>query len=262
MPSITIRLERPEDYRAVEELTREAFWIHMNPFYCDEHLLAHRLRAAPCFVPELDFVAELDGQLAGNIMFSRARVTTPDGTAHEVLTFGPLSVHPAFQNRGVGGALLRYSIDEARRLGYRAIVFYGNPDYYPRYGFVRAREVGLPGPDPLMAMDLIPDAFDAMTGGSFVEDPVFHMKKRDGRAFDRDFPPKTRGKPVKIKIFREKLSSSAYKAMKTLKKKYLCQLMGFSEDELAALPGMDEKAIETIRAVLREHNILWGKPSI
>jgi len=257
---MTIRLERPEDYRKVEELTREAFWLHMNPFYCDEHLLAHRLRTAPCFVPELDFVAELDGQLAGSIMFSKARVITPDGVSHEVLTFGPLGVHPDFQCRGVGGALLRYAVDEARRLGHRAIVFYGNPDYYPRYGFVRAREVGLPGIDPLMAMELVPGAFDAMAGGRFEEDPVFHIKKRDGRAFDRDFPPKKRDRPVRVSIFRESLPAPAYRTLKSLKAKYLCQLRRYSEGELLALPGMDENSIKIIRAVLREHGILWGKP--
>jgi len=255
-----IRLERPEDYRKVEELTREAFWVHMNPFYCDEHLLAHRLRAAPCFVPALDFVAELDGQLAGNIMFSKARVITPGGASHEVLTFGPLSVHPAFQCRGVGSALLRHSIEEARRLGHRAIVFYGNPDYYPRHGFVRAREVGLPGIDPLMAMALVPGAFDAMAGGRFEEDPIFHIKKKDGRAFDRNFPPKKREKPIKVSIFRKLLPAPACRALKSLKVKYLSQLRRYSQDELLALPGMDETSVTTIRSVLRGHNILWGKP--
>ncbi|MDR2686463.1 MAG: GNAT family N-acetyltransferase [Oscillospiraceae bacterium] len=257
---IRIRPERPEDYRAVEELTREAFWVHMNPFYCDEHLLAHRLRGAACFVPELDFVAELDGQLAGNIMFSRARVVAPDGAAHEVLTFGPLSVHPDFQRRGVGGALLRHAVDEARRLGHRAIVFYGNPDYYPRHGFVRAREVGLPGIDPLMAMALAPGAFGAMAGGRFEEDPVFHIKKKDARAFERGFPPKKRDKPAGRGALRRRLPAPAYRAVKSLKVKYLSQLRRYSQDELAALPGMGEASAGAVRAALREHNILWGKP--
>ena len=141
------------------------------------------------------------------------------------------------------------------------IVFYGNPDYYPRYGFVRAREVGLPGIDPLMAMALVPGAFDAMAGGRFVEDPVFHqLKKKDVRLFDRGFPPKKREKPVKLNIFRRQLPAPAYRALNSLKVKYLIQLRRYSEDELAALPGMDENSITIIRAVLREHDILWGKP--
>ena len=51
-----IRCERPDEYRAVEELTREAFWGQNHPD-CDEHYLAHRLRQSPGFISELDFVA-------------------------------------------------------------------------------------------------------------------------------------------------------------------------------------------------------------
>jgi predicted N-acetyltransferase YhbS len=46
--SITLRLERPEDYRAVENLTREAFWGFTGPT-CDEHYLVHLLRSVPAF---------------------------------------------------------------------------------------------------------------------------------------------------------------------------------------------------------------------
>ena len=67
MDTIEIRLERPEDYRAIENLTREAFWNHHVPG-CDEHYLAHVLRGSDCFLPELDFVAECSGQIVGNFM--------------------------------------------------------------------------------------------------------------------------------------------------------------------------------------------------
>ena len=121
--NITIRLEQPKDYRAVEALTREAFWGSMNHPTCDgEHLLVHKLRNRPSFVPELDFVAEVDGQLAGHIIFSTAKVITPDARQIEVLGFGPISVLPEYKRMGVGSALMRHSISEAKRLGYRAII--------------------------------------------------------------------------------------------------------------------------------------------
>ena len=42
---VRIRLEVPADYRAVEELTREAFWGCMDHPTCDgEHLLVYKLR--------------------------------------------------------------------------------------------------------------------------------------------------------------------------------------------------------------------------
>ena len=60
---IKIRTETPDDHNAVNELTREAFWKFWEPdrVICDEHLLVHKLRKVKAFVPELSFVAEIDG---------------------------------------------------------------------------------------------------------------------------------------------------------------------------------------------------------
>lgn len=52
-----IRNEEKKDFRAVEEMTKKAFWNVSVPG-CNEHYLAHVLRGHPDFVPELDFVAE------------------------------------------------------------------------------------------------------------------------------------------------------------------------------------------------------------
>ena len=57
-----IRLERNEEYREVENLVREAFWNVYRPG-CLEHYVLHKLRRDPAFVPELDLVMELDGEL-------------------------------------------------------------------------------------------------------------------------------------------------------------------------------------------------------
>ena len=127
--NINIRNEAPADYRIVEELTREAFWGSMDHPTCDgEHLLVHKLRKLPDFVQELDFVAEVDGKIVGHIIYSLAKIITPNNRKIEVLNFGPLSVHPNYKRMGVGSALMHYSIAEAARLGYRAIIFYGHPD--------------------------------------------------------------------------------------------------------------------------------------
>ena len=66
---ITIRRETESDYRAVENLVRESFWNVYRPG-CLEHYVLHRLRNDPAFVPELDFVMEMDGRLIGqNLSF-------------------------------------------------------------------------------------------------------------------------------------------------------------------------------------------------
>ena len=61
---IKLRPETPADYREAENVTREAFWNHFAPG-CNEHYLLHVMRGSPAFVPELDFVAELDGRIVG-----------------------------------------------------------------------------------------------------------------------------------------------------------------------------------------------------
>ena len=71
--AMIIRQERPEDYRAVEELTREAFWNVYRPG-CTEHFVLNQYRNSPDFIPELDFVMEEDGRIIGHVMFSTAQL--------------------------------------------------------------------------------------------------------------------------------------------------------------------------------------------
>ncbi len=84
------------------------------------------------------------------VMYSRARVIDDAGNETEALTFGPLSVLPAYWHRGTGSALMRHSIREAKQMGHRAIVICGHPDYYPRFGFRGAKHLGR------AAMSLVP----------------------------------------------------------------------------------------------------------
>ena len=141
MLPIELRPEGSADFRAVEELTRNAFWNHHAPG-CDEHYLAHILRESSDFVPELDYVAVHDGKVVGNIMYTRAKIVLDRSGEREVLCFGPLAVDPAFQGQGVGGALIERTKTLSRELGYKAILIFGDPEYYSRFGFIPAE---LPG---------------------------------------------------------------------------------------------------------------------
>ena len=58
------------------------------------------------FIPELDFVIELDGQIIGNIMYTKSRLVDENGTEKETLTFGPVSIDPAYQRMGYGKMLM------------------------------------------------------------------------------------------------------------------------------------------------------------
>ncbi len=191
--SITIRRERPEDYRHTEFLTREAFWDIYKPG-CDEHLIVHRLRATPAFVPELDLVACEGERIVGNIMYSKARVLNPNGDVREVLCLGPVSVLPENQGRGIGSLLIRESIARARGLGFCGIFLMGNPAYYSRFGFRSASEFGVVASDGksyehLMGLDLSQKSLAGLSG-PFFEDEVFHVGPDELEEFEKLFPRK------------------------------------------------------------------------
>ena len=189
--SIELRLENEHDYIEVENLTREAFWDIYQPG-CDEHLLAHKLREVSAFIPELDFVAELDGQIVGNIMYSKAKIVDELGGEHEVISFGPLSVLPSFQKTGIGAKLVKHTLELAREMGFKAVLIFGNPAYYHRFGFVNAEKYqittsGGENFDAFMALELYAGAFQGVSG-KFHEDSVFQITKEEAAEFDKHFP--------------------------------------------------------------------------
>jgi predicted N-acetyltransferase YhbS len=191
--NIKIRLENETDYEKVENLTREAFWDLYRPG-CVEHLLAHKLRKVQAFIPQLDFVAELDHQIVGNIMYSQAKVVAANGAEHEVISFGPLSVLPSHQKEGIGTALINHTKKLAEAMGYKAIVIFGNPAYYQRFGFVNAEQFNITTAagenfEAFMVLELYAGALRGISG-KFHEDPVFQINPAEFEAFEKRFPAK------------------------------------------------------------------------
>lgn len=196
MNKIIIRNETPADYAAVEHLTREAFWNVYRPG-CMEHYVLHVLRDDPAFVPELDLVMEQDGQIIGHVMYMRAAITTNDGREIPIMTFGPISIRPDLQRRGLGKHLLETSMEKAMALGAGALCIEGNLDFYGKSGFVVAGTRGIRyhgEPDQeivpyFLLKELKPGFLNGVTGvyhtpkGYFVDEAAVE-------AFDRDFPPK------------------------------------------------------------------------
>lgn len=257
---IRLRLEKPEDYREVEEVTREAFWRVSDDV--DEHFIAHKLRESANFVPELDFVAEMNGRLVGNVMYSKAKIVSDDGTETPVLTFGPLSVTPIYQNKGVGTALLEKTIKLAKAMDYPAIVILGEPDYYPAFGFERAESFGLTMSngetcDAFMCLPLKDNALDGVTG-KFYEDEAFHVSKADRLEFDKNFPRKEPYKGTPLKRLFERLPEKEKAIFEEKSIEKLEELSRFSGREIAGWGeerhiSNDSKLI--INDVLIEHDI-------
>ena len=97
--NIIIRLERKEEYRKVENLVRESFWNVYRPG-CLEHFVLNQLRDDEAFVPGLDFVMELDGQIIGQNMFMKAEIKADDGRIIPIMTMGPICITPDLKRRG------------------------------------------------------------------------------------------------------------------------------------------------------------------
>jgi len=93
------------------------------------------MRTHKDFIPELDFVIEVDGQVIGNIMYTKAKLIDESGVEKEILSFGPVSILPEYQRRGYGKKLIEYSFEKAAALGYDVIVIFGNPGNYVSLGF-------------------------------------------------------------------------------------------------------------------------------
>ena len=103
---VRIRREEQEDHAIVEDITRKSFYNLYVPG-CFEHYLVHIMRDHPDFVPELDFVIELDGQVVGNIMYTRARLVDEAGGEQEILTFGPVCIDVYKRQQAIGPPELR-----------------------------------------------------------------------------------------------------------------------------------------------------------
>ena len=197
---ITFRLETKEDYGAVETLVRDSFWNVYRPG-CSEHYVLHLLRSDPAFIPELDFVMELDGRLIGQNMFMKTHIDADDGRTVPVLTMGPICIANDLKRQGYGKQLLDYSLGKAAEMGFGAVLFEGNIGFYGKSGFTFAREFGvryhdLPeGADDsfFLAKELIPGYLDGMTG--VYQTPAgYYVDDADVEAFDKSFPPKVKQK--------------------------------------------------------------------
>lgn len=135
-----IRKETSKDYETVYSVIKSAF---ANAEHADgnEHDLVVALRKSEAFIPELSLVAEIDGNIAGHIMFTKAYV---EDTA--VLALAPLSVLPEYQKIGVGTALIKSGHEIAKNLGYGYSVVLGSEKYYSRFGYLPARTFGIKPP--------------------------------------------------------------------------------------------------------------------
>ena len=171
MENYSIRVEEERDYSTVEGLVREAFWNVYRPG-CTEHYVLHHLRSNPDFIPELAFVMEVDGKIIGQNVFVKAQITKSNGIAFPILTMGPICIANKYKRKGYGKILLDYSLEKAKDLGYGAVCFEGNIDFYGKSGFDYASKFGIKyhglpegmSADFFLCKELKPGYLDGITG--------------------------------------------------------------------------------------------------
>ena len=190
--NIIIRNEKKEDWELVERITRQAFYNLYVPG-CVEHYLVHIMREHEDFIPELDFVLELDGQVIGNIMYTKAKLTDENGTEKEILTFGPVSIHPAYQRMGYGKMLMEHSFQAAIQLGYDTIVILGSPANYVSRGFKCCKKYNVciengKYPAAMMVKELIPHILDDHKW-LYQDSPVMAISKEEAERYDGTLEP-------------------------------------------------------------------------
>lgn len=196
MKEYTIRLERTEEQRATENLVRESFWNVYRPG-CLEHYVMHCLRSDAAFIPELNFVMQADGQLIGQAMCMKAEIKADDGRTIPIMTLGPIGIHPDYKRQGYGKALLDYTLDRATEMGFGAICFEGNIDFYGKSGFTFAsnygiRYHGLPeGEDAsfFLCKELKPGYLNGITG-EYATPQGYFVDEHEAEEFDKQFPAK------------------------------------------------------------------------
>ena len=185
--NIRIRNEEKDDYVKVEEITRKAFWNLYMPG-CVEHYLVHVMRSHEDFLPELDLVIEVDNQIIGNIMYTKAKLVDESGEEKGILTFGPVCISPENQRMGYGKMLMESSFEKAVSMGYDAIVIFGNPNNYVSRGFKSCKKYNVclengTYPAAMLVKELKPQSFDGRKWFYF-ESPVMKIDEQEAVRFD------------------------------------------------------------------------------
>ena len=191
-----IRLETKEDYKEVENVTREAFWNVYRPG-CMEHYVLHCYRNREDFIKELDFVMEKDGKIIGHVMYSKAEIQADDGRKIPIMTFGPISILPEYKRKGYGKKLLDYSMQKAKEMGAGALCIEGNIDFYGKSGFVVASTKGIhyyaeprENEVPYFLLKELEQGFLDDIEGIYRTPEGYFVDEKEVENFDQKFPKK------------------------------------------------------------------------
>ncbi len=145
---ITIRPETTKDYKDIISLILRSFSEGTD--YSDGSdiiALIEEIRISKYYIPELSFVAELDGKIVGHFLFSRFPLSeTPKGghiDNDNIVMLAPVSVHADYFHKHIGSTMLKLGIDEVKKHGFKGITVEGNYHFYNRVGFKTSSDFGI-----------------------------------------------------------------------------------------------------------------------
>lgn len=158
-----VRTMRPEEFEQVRDLAVDAF--DGDPKIAR---LLHQLRSSWAWEDELSFVAELDGSVVGQVLYSHAILDAPRRLV-DVLVLSPVGVRPDLQRRSIGTALITHSLRTLAERTEPLVFLEGHPSYYPRFGFRVGSSMGFTSPssripDPAFMVYRLPSYETWMTG--------------------------------------------------------------------------------------------------
>ena len=192
---ITIRPEIECEYFENENVTREAFWNLFIPG-CVEHVLVHKLREHPDYLPDLSFVAVDQHKIIGNIFYAKSSVIDEQNNQLDTITFGPVSVLPQYQRKGVGSALIKQTIEIAKNKNVPGIIIYGHPANYCKHGFKSSRDYHISNlegkfPYSLLVLELEKDIFKNHQW-KYYDSDVYNISEAETEEYDLKFAPKVK----------------------------------------------------------------------
>ena len=134
---LTIRQENKNDYEEVYNVIKTAFETAEHSDGNEQDLVV-ALRKSDNFIPELSLVAVIDNKIVGYILFTKIKIGK-----QEELALAPLGVLPEYQKQGIGRTLIQEGNKKVKELGYHYSVVLGSDKYYPKFGYVSAKEYGI-----------------------------------------------------------------------------------------------------------------------
>jgi hypothetical protein len=147
-----VRKAFESDERAISDVVIAAFGGVQGQEIAD---LITDLLADPSAQPLLSLVATDNDYVVGHILFTSTRIKHSQRMVSSAI-LAPLSVHPEYQNQGIGGQLIKEGLKQLKATGFELVFVLGHPGYYPKYGFSAAGIRGFEAPYPIQ-----PENFDA-----------------------------------------------------------------------------------------------------